>query len=143
VVVFPFVPVTPASSSSFVGSSKKMSAATGIDSRTEDRSWGTSTSSSLSTTTATLPRSIASQARYMSVDHALLVRRRTKAPSVRRRRVIGEVEDLERPSSRHLGRARALMRASSCIGGRLEKRFEAAQPLERSCGGASCGISKC
>ena len=34
VVVFPFVPVTPASSSSFVGSPKNASAATAIDSRT-------------------------------------------------------------------------------------------------------------
>ena len=38
VVVFPFVPVTPASSSSFVGSPKKTSAATAIDSRVDGTS---------------------------------------------------------------------------------------------------------
>ena len=37
-VVFPFVPVTPASSSSFVGSPKKASAATAIDSRLDGTS---------------------------------------------------------------------------------------------------------
>ena len=53
VVVFPFVPVTPASSSSFVGSPKKTSAATAIDSRDDGtRSCGTSTSSGRSTTSA-------------------------------------------------------------------------------------------
>ena len=60
VVVFPFVPVTPATSSSRDGSPKKRRAATGIAERTSaTTSWGTPMSSEWSTTSAAAPSAAA------------------------------------------------------------------------------------
>ena len=59
-VVLPFVPVTPATSSSRVGSPKNTSAAVAIAAREDGTtSWGTSGSTARSTTRTTAPFSTA------------------------------------------------------------------------------------
>ena len=64
VVVLPFVPVTPATSSARVGSPKKASAAIAIAARASSTtSCGTSSSSGRSTTSATAPAATASAAK--------------------------------------------------------------------------------
>ncbi len=64
VVVFPFVPVTPATTSSSVGRSKNSSAATAIAARADGTiSCGTERSSGRSATRAAAPRSTASSAK--------------------------------------------------------------------------------
>ena len=63
VVVFPFVPVTPATSSCSVGAPKNASAATAAAARDDSTtSWGTATSTARSTTSATAPFATASAA---------------------------------------------------------------------------------
>ena len=94
-VVLPFVPVTPATSSARVGSPKKTSAAIAIAARASSTtSCGTSSSSGRSTTSATAPAATASAREVVPVSpragHAEEDRARCDPP-----RVVREVGDLD------------------------------------------------
>ena len=115
-MVFPFVPVTPASSSSFVGSPKKTSAATAIDSRVDGTtSCGTSTSSSRSTTSGSrtaldrLPGEVVPVDSLAAHAEEQRTRRRRSAVSYARSPIV-----TGRPPATSLG-ARARIRASSSM----------------------------
>ncbi len=145
VVVFPFVPVTPASSSSFVGSPKKMSAATAIDSRVDGtRSCGTSTSSRRSTTTAAAPRSIASHARSWPSTRSPRTQKKSAPAETLRVSYARSPIVTGRPPATSLG-ARARIRASMIhrCAEATRNRSEVAQRSGRAVFGASCGISRC
>ena len=112
----PFVPVTPATSSSFVGSPKKVSAATAIAARASaTTSCGTGRPTSRSTTSAAAPRSTASPAK--SCPSAC-------APGTAKKSAPGVTARVSYASSRTstaswpstASGASAAIRRSSCIG---------------------------
>ena len=115
VVVFPFVPVTPTTSSSFVGSPKNTSAATAIAAlESGTTSCGTATSKDRSATSARAPRSSAAGARSCPSTRAPGTQKKS-APSATARVSYARsaIVVSGRPPITSLG-ASARIRASSC-----------------------------
>ena len=142
VVVLPFVPVTPATSSSFVGSPKNTSAAVAIALRTSvTMSCGTETSRSRSTTSAAAPRSIASQARSWPSTRWPGTQKKSAPSDIVRVSYARSPISTGRPPVTSLG-ASARIRASSSTAETGYRRPPLSQGRRAVCG-ESGGISRC
>ncbi len=141
VVVFPFVPVAPASSSSFVGSPKNTSAATAIDSRTDGHE---------ELRDVDLQRPLDDDGDRAALDrlprevvpvHPLAADAEEERTVRDAPRVVREIADVDRPAPGHLARRESPDQGVELHAQRLEKVQQADQRvgLVR---GASCGISR-